>query len=378
MIVLKILNLFDEVINKIPEPVMNVLNFLAMLFTIAAGIGIPTSIFTIFADSINLNDGDGNISPKVFIVSLAIMLILILARYFCFKSQTIKNYRQISEKYYRLMHDFRNEINQMELYYKDIEAGRREWDMELFTTLVSKYLVQGLDNLCEILQVLSGSHKKICGCIKYLYTNETGAINYNNALVKTFVRSQNTDSNRVVLDEKNAEKPIKVSENTDFRTIVNVDQSYNNDVFYKQNLIKYDKQLSKADPNSHYDNTTEHYEQYYIATIVAPIRVANKRLFYKSENTDYDLLGFLCVDTLDGHLFTENRRESFTYIVKAYASTFYNIMSKYQYYMMKFAEYEKSLKPDGQMRQKQPQNNQTKQSSQGRRKQNNSHRNRKN
>ena len=354
------------------------LNFLATLFTIAAGIGIPTSIFTIFADSINSNNGDGGISSEVFIVSLAIMVILVLARYFCFKLQTIKNYRQISEKYYRLMHDFRNEINQMELYYKDIESGIREWDIELFTTLVSKFLVQGLDNLCEMLQILSGSHKKICGCIKYLYTNETGAINYNNALVKTFVRSRNTDSNRVVLDEKNAGKPIKVSENTDFRTIVNGDQIYNNDVFYKQNLIKYDKQLSKADPNSHYDNTTEHYEQYYIATIVAPIRVANKRLFYKSENADYDLLGFLCVDTLDGHLFTESRRESFTYIVKAYASTFYNMMSKYQYYMMKFAEYEKSLKPDGQMTQKQPQNNQTKQSSQGRRKRNNSNRKRKN
>lgn len=52
-------------------------------------------------------------------------------------------------------------------------------------------------------------------------------------------------------------------------------------------------------------------------------------------------------------------------------------MSKYQYYMMKFAEYEKSLKPGNQMPQKTPQNNQTKQSSQGRRKRNNSRRYRK-
>ena len=375
---LKIWDLFNDVIDKIPEPVMSVLNFLATLFTIAAGIGIPTGVFTIFSNSIDLNNGGGSIPPRVFIVSLAIMIILVLVRYFCFKLQTIKNYREINENYYRLMHDFRNEINQMEVYYKEIELEMREWNMELFTTLTSKFLVQELDNLCEILQVLSGSHKKVCGCIKYLYTNETGPINYNNALVKTFVRSRNTDSNRVVLDEKNAGKPIKVSENTDFRTIVNGDQSYNNDAFYKQNLIKYDKQLSKADPNAHYDNTTEHYDQYYIATIVAPIRVANKRLFYKSENTDYDLLGFLCVDTLDRYLFTESQRESFTYIVKAYASTFYNMMSKYQYYMMKFAEYEKSLKPGNQMPQKTPQNNQTKQSSQGRRKRNNSRRYRKN
>ena len=105
---MRIWDLFDEAINKIPEPVMNMLNFLATLFTIAAGIGIPTSIFTIFADSINSNNGDGGISSEVFIVSLAIMVILVLARYFCFKLQTIKNYRQISEKYYRLMHDFRN------------------------------------------------------------------------------------------------------------------------------------------------------------------------------------------------------------------------------------------------------------------------------
>lgn len=162
-----------------------------------------------------------------------------------------------------------------------------------------------------------------------------------------------------------------LSENTDFRTIVNGDQSCNNDVFYKRNLIKYDRQLNKADPNAHYDNTTEHYEQYYIATIVAPIRIANKRLFYKKENTDYDLLGFLCVDTLDGNLFTEKRRETFTYIVKSYASLFYNMMSKYQYYMMKFAEHEKKLKANGQSSQNQLQKNSP---GKGGRKRNNSNR----
>lgn len=118
---MKIWDLFNDVIDKIPEPVMSVLNFLATLFTIAAGIGIPTGVFTIFSNSIDLNNGGGSIPPRVFIVSLAIMIILVLVRYFCFKLQTIKNYREINENYYRLMHDFRNEINQMEVYYKEIE-----------------------------------------------------------------------------------------------------------------------------------------------------------------------------------------------------------------------------------------------------------------
>lgn len=349
---MKIFDLVDEMINRIPESVINVLNFFAMLFTIAAGVGIPTSIFTIFVGHVDSKSDVYNIPSGVFIGSLSIVLILLMVRYYLLKFRTVKNYRQVSERYYRLLHDFRNDINQLELYYKDIECGKK-WDMDLFTVMVSQFLINGLDNLCETLQILSGGGKKICGCVKYLYTNETGKISYYNALVKTFVRSSNTDSNRIVLDEKNINKPIKVSENTDFRTIINGDQNCNNDVFYKQNLIKYDKQLNKADPNAHYDNTTEHYEQYYIATIVAPIRVANKRLFYKKENTDYDLLGFLCVDTLDGNLFTRRQRETFTYLVKAYASVFYNIMSKYQYYMIKFAEYEKTLKVNGQSSQNQ-------------------------
>lgn len=124
---LKIWDLFNDVIDKIPEPVMSVLNFLATLFTIAAGIGIPTGVFTIFSNSIDLNNGGGSIPPRVFIVSLAIMIILVLVRYFCFKLQTIKNYREINENYYRLMHDFRNEINQMEVYYKEIELENGTW-----------------------------------------------------------------------------------------------------------------------------------------------------------------------------------------------------------------------------------------------------------
>lgn len=45
---LKIWDLFNDVIDKIPEPVMSVLNFLATLFTIAAGIGIPTGVLLYF------------------------------------------------------------------------------------------------------------------------------------------------------------------------------------------------------------------------------------------------------------------------------------------------------------------------------------------
>lgn len=316
---------------------MNVMNFLAMILTIVTAVGIPTTIYALFASSVDVESGIGKVPAKFIIYGLAVLIILLLIRYYNFEKQTIEKQILVSLKYYSLLHDFRNEINQMELYYKEIEQKKRSWDMALFTKTVEEVLVKGLDYLCETMSAQAGG-QKICGCVKHIVGNSFGDINYNNASVMTFVRSGNTDSARKRLDIETVKK-AKVFENTDFRSIILGEENGNSDVFYQQNLLKFDEQLRKV--GKRYDNTTPHWEDYYRATIVAPIRIANKRLFYKPENECYDILGFLCVDTMRTDVFTEKQRENFTYTIKAYAAVFYNALSKYQYYMMKFDEYEK-------------------------------------
>lgn len=332
---MKIIEFIDRQLNKIPLPVMNVINFLATILTILTALGIPTSILA-FSFVIDDNSGNIKISAKPIILGCAVLIILLLIRYFNLKKQTMSVQRLVSSKYYSLLHDFRNEINQMELYYKEIEKKKRSWDMAIFTSIVEESLKKGLNCLCETLSIQSGG-EKISGCVKHIIGNGNDDINYNNALVMTLVRSENTDSVRKRLDTENG-KQTKVFANTDYSSIILGNEHKNQDVFYKQDLKKYDKQL--AEVGKHYENTTPHWEDYYRAAIVAPIRIANKKLFYKTENESYDILGFLCLDTMSTNVFTEQQRENFTYTIKAYSAVFYNMMSKYQYYMMKFNEYE--------------------------------------
>ena len=237
-----------------------------------------------------------------------------------------------------LLHEYRNEINQMELYYKEMKKGMKPWDMAIFTKLVQEFLLKGLDNLCSSLSIQANG-KVVCGCIKSIIPCSSDEDKYTGATVKTFVRSANTDSSRKSLDIDNSETP-KFFFNTDFRSIIQGEERTNHDVFYRQNLIEYDKELHKL--GKQYDNTTPHWSDRYKAAIVAPIRIANSRLHYSSQKTKYDIIGFLCIDSMDTNIFTEAQRENFTYLVKAFSSIFYNIMSKYQYYMLMFCEHEKN------------------------------------
>ena len=46
-------------------------------------------------------------------------------------------------------------------------------------------------------------------------------------------------------------------------------------------------------------------------------------------------MGFLCVDTESANAFPKEREEDYTFIVRAFASIMYNVLSKYQFYLTK-------------------------------------------
>lgn len=119
--------------------------------------------------------------------------------------------------------------------------------------------------------------------------------------------------------------------------IVSEKRRGNDSSFYQGNLKEFAESLKKI--GQKYQNSTENWEDYYIGTIVVPIRIANKRLFYTSEEESYNILGFLCADSLSTKAFTEEAKQRNIYYVKAYAALIYNILSKYQFYLKQLGKF---------------------------------------
>lgn len=255
--------------------------------------------------------------------------------------------RIVSKNYYQLMHDYRNVINEMECKYKEGKLTD-----EFLAITVKKFLENALDYLIETLEKMT--RQKISGCVKAVIGGNCKRISYNEAKVNTFVRSHNSEGNRRALDEKD-EKGVYIRDNTDFMYIVADDREKNDSIFYQPNLKEYDRQLRSV--GKVYKNTTPNWDEYYIGTIVAPIRIASKRLFYlnsqknketgknrrrkgkgQKNNSTYYTLGFLCVDSLSEDAFPIEQKANYSHIVKAYAATFFNILSKNQFYIKRLEE----------------------------------------
>lgn len=231
----------------------------------------------------------------------------------------------ITQNYYQFLHDYRNEINELECLYKDEKLTE-----ELLMNHVVTYLEKSLNYLVNILSELS--EQKISGCIKIIIGGGFNRISYEDAAVATLIRSSNAAPERRSLDVQTP-NGVKIKDNTDFMSIVAEDRSGNDSSFYQRNLKEFDKQMRAI--GKVYKNTTERWEDFYIGTIVVPIRISNRLLFYTPEQDSYNILGFLCVDSMSEDAFpmdTETKRRN-VYILKAFAAIIYNVLSKNQFYL---------------------------------------------
>lgn len=350
-------NYFDKINNKIPNSVKELLDLGGNFVTFVTP--TVTIIGMIIAWATGKLSSD-NSWKNITIFILSVIIIILFYRFMRQRAEhkkeveklqdTYKNKLQAaadarqkersiaSQKYYQLMHDYRNVINDLECSYKNGKLTD-----EALTATVKGFLENALDYLVETLNEMTG--QKVSGCVKAIIGGNSNRISYEDAKVNTFVRSHNTVPARKSLDIRD-EQGVLLCGNTDFMDIIAEDRNRNDSVFYQPNLKEYDQQLKAV--GKVYKNTTPHWEQYYIGTIVAPIRIASKRLFYldnekkgqtrrrnKKNVSVYYTLGFLCVDSLSADAFTWEQKENYTYIVKAYASTMFNIMSKNQFYLKK-------------------------------------------
>lgn len=318
------MKILDNAYNKIPDSAIGIVSFAANILAILSIGG--GGLFAIVKIILFLISGKpiSNIPWHLLLIIALIMILLMFIVYM--HGQKVKHMKErkiASQMYYRLLHDYRNTINQLECYYK-----RNNLTLESLTAITENFLVDALGYLSETLTYMTGY--EVSSCVKSIVGGGFARIAYKDARVKTFVRSKNTKNDRKSYDEHVLDG-VKISENTDFMDIVSENRIGNDSAFYQTNLKAYDKMLRKI--GQEYHNTTPRWDEYYIGTVVVPIRIANKRLFYTQEEDSYNTLGFLCVDSLSDRAFTVNQKENYTHIVKSYAAVFYNVLSKYQFYL---------------------------------------------
>ncbi|HJC23210.1 MAG TPA: hypothetical protein H9761_05840 [Candidatus Eisenbergiella merdavium] len=333
----------DIFYKKIPESIRGLIEIAANLVAIVLPLfsGICYIIDIVVSKEEN---GTANIPINgiVLVVITIIVLIALCIRYKNHKVKFIENLekyenrleqqRQEFEKQksivcvnnYKFMHDYRNEINWMEFNAKEGKLSE-----ETLHHTVENFLEKSLDNLTGILSNLTG--ETVCGCVKLIIGGNFNNVKIEDASVRTFARSSNTDCKRRSNDVKSDKKGVPIRGNTDFMSILSDDRNSNDSYFYKGNLLEFNNEMKKIGKS--YENTTLNWEEYYKGTIVVPIRIAKKRISNTHSINSYCILGFLCVDTLSLTAFIAEQEENYTYIVKSYAATMFNMLYKYQLYL---------------------------------------------
>lgn len=325
----------EKRLNQIPEWFINLLSVLSSL------IGILTPIIGFFKIKRNIQAGIiSDISTQLLFIFTCVfvsLMILMLLRVRKYRKLLMLARKSMSEDIYKFLHDFRN------LYFSLTKSHKNKEDsITILTNEVRKYMEDSLDYLCDTLN--SFTRKKICGCIKIIET-EKGKLSNNikleEATIRTFARSRNTDYNRG-RNDKSKIGP-KLIDNTDFFEIIDPSEENSMPYFYKRDLVRYQKELDNIGKT--YKNTTSNWQKYYRGTIVAPIRIAREHLYYTEDDGYYDILGFLCVDSMSTRAFLKNQERFNCSIVKAYAAEMYVVLSKYRYYLQQI--YERNGKNEG-------------------------------
>lgn len=201
-------------------------------------------------------------------------------------------------------------------------------DFEQYVTLEILQLVDSLAN--ELSKVLGSDIRACIKCLKYTALNEEDILKMN---LVTFARSglQN-------IDETMQEhlQPINIEENTDFSEIVkSSNNSRQRQYFYEKNLKKFDEKLrSKGEK---YRNTNLSWESDYLTTIVCPIRLRRRTSDTDDSVLKYDLIGFLCVDSMDEEAFCNEYSDFCFDLLKGIADILY-------VYLDRFIEYYNDIK----------------------------------
>lgn len=324
----------SERIKNIPYWVYDILSVVSSIITIITAI---VTSFNAIVHIRELEDGTYQVSVNPVLIGICVMLLMLII--VCFVKLrkygiVIRNIKKsYPENYYNFLREFRNAYFEILKGYKENKMADSNSRIGILTKDTKMFLESALDNLCELMEKNTG--RKICASIKLIENMGIDTnIDKNTATIVTFCRSKNSDSDRTANDNKE-QAGVLIKNNTDFYEMLD-DNTNNSNVFYQSDLMQYDLDLKKV--NKAYHNTTNNWSKYYKGTIVVPIRVARRRLHYLSLDEGYDIIGFLCVDSLATDAFRNNvDKNNNIRIVKSFAAELYIILNKYRFYLTKIS-----------------------------------------
>ena len=172
--------------------------------------------------------------------------------------------------------------------------------------------------------------ERVCVCIKMIETKSAMDEDYLKWNIKTIARSQATKRKRTNKDARS----VLVSDNSDFLTIIEGNDSIHSDSFIVPNLPG----LIEVWRNSgrEYKNSTNRFLDDYKSTIVFPIRIeasaASKTIRESSLSSclaNYHIIGFLCLDSM--RIF-EKEDQSFgeaAELLESFADSLYPLLESY-------------------------------------------------
>ncbi|MEY8233642.1 hypothetical protein AALA82_18805 [Oscillospiraceae bacterium 50-16] len=195
----------------------------------------------------------------------------------------------------------------------------------LLDTKIKNSLQALLDSIERMMLMDTG--RTVSACIKLILPSEEN-LNLDNAYVETFVRSTRCDLTRNTNDVQDS-APDLIKSNTDFYNIL----SDNLIAFYQGDLLEYERELARV--GKHYMNSHLNWQEHYLGAIVVPIKIQHQFLHFTKKDKDFQVVGFLCVDSMAKDAFLPRQKDENIAFLQAYASLIYILLNKYQYYLSK-------------------------------------------
>lgn len=235
----------------------------------------------------------------------------------------------ISNVMHNLLHRVRDTIYYMENAYNN----RQFSSVNDFEEFVTAQILQLMDALSQELECLTKCKVRTCiKSIDYAPKSEEDIIR---GKLVTFARSGLKNIDEMMQEHR---EPISIEDNTDFLMIVSSQKNRKQrPYFFETNLVEYDRKLRAN--GEKYLNSNNGWENDYITTIVCPIRLKRKES-QENQTLVYDLLGFLCADSLDDTAFTKETGKFCLDLLKGMADILYVYLDRFTDY---YAELKKEI-----------------------------------
>lgn len=210
------------------------------------------------------------------------------------------------------LHDIRDNIKELDL------ITFKPNDVDYNKYIKNKMFQELVNNLQPYVDFLANHLTEYCNstisvCIKL--------VKYDTNFAMTINRSKNTRQ-----DRQKENEDVNINNNDDFKFLVN-----GRATFYGKSNLKDEYENDKYNVGDDYKIWSKKYN----STLIVPIRYYSKKSNHNNVNVDFDIVGFLCIDSKDNIADWENNNSYELNLLASFADTMYIYIKKYRdlYYL---------------------------------------------